>query len=323
MNHYASLIACRSKVSTRSNSSVDVWSPTSKMEKPGPSFISENTSEKRFIGTDKISEILNDSDSDGSFSEISDDDTCKVSSPFGSSSSSEEEEEEVVQPEPDRGTKRKRRTLPKRANTDFELGWTEQIQTVQKPAFSGVPGINKNYQITQDSSPWDIFEIFFSPEMFKLMQKETNRYAKQQINKKKQEGPLSSKSVFALWKAVSLREIKIFFAIIIHMGVLHKSSLRDYWSFRPIIHTPYAASVGMSRDRFLAILTMFHLNDNVAKAARGQPGYDPLFKIRPVIDTLHQISGRLHTGRTADHRQGNMPISRAYILSCVYQRKTP
>jgi len=31
---------------------------------------------------------------------------------------------------------------------------------------------------------------------------------------------------------------------------------------------------------------MFHLNDNDAKAARGQPGYDPLFKIRPEIDTL-------------------------------------
>ena len=70
------------------------------------------------------------------------------------------------------------------------------------------------------------------------------------------------------------------------MSVLHKSSLRDYWSSRPIIHTPYAASVGMSRDRFLAILTMFHLNNNDEKAARGQPDYDPLFKIRPVIDTL-------------------------------------
>jgi hypothetical protein len=31
---------------------------------------------------------------------------------------------------------------------------------------------------------------------------------------------------------------------------------------------------------------MFHLNNNDAKAATGQPGYDPLFKIRPVIDTL-------------------------------------
>ena len=70
------------------------------------------------------------------------------------------------------------------------------------------------------------------------------------------------------------------------MGVLRKSSVRDYWSSRPIIHTPYAASVGMSRDRFLTLLTMLHLNSNDAKAARGQPDYDPLFKIRPIIDTL-------------------------------------
>ena len=70
------------------------------------------------------------------------------------------------------------------------------------------------------------------------------------------------------------------------MSLLCKSSLRDYWSSHPIIHTQYASSVGMSRDRFLALLTMFHLNNNDAKAARGQPVYDPLFKIRPVIDTL-------------------------------------
>ena len=85
------------------------------------------------------------------------------------------------------------------------------------------------------------------------------------------------------------------------MSVLYELSLRDYSSSRPIIHTPQVASVAVSRDRFIAIFTMFHLNNNDAKAARGQPGYDPLFKIRPVIDTRHQISGRLHTRRTVDH----------------------
>jgi hypothetical protein len=45
---------------------------------------------------------------------------------------------------------------------------------VQKPAFCRVSGINTNFDITQDSSPWHIFEIFFSPEMFRLIQKETN-----------------------------------------------------------------------------------------------------------------------------------------------------
>jgi hypothetical protein len=126
--------------------------------------------QKIFIGNDTISEIVNGSDSDvGNFSELSDD-TCDVISPFSSSSSSEE----VIQPEPGRGRKRTCRALPKRKDTDFELGWKEQIQMVQKPAFSGVSGINKNFNVRQNSSPMDIFEIFFSPEMFKLIQKETN-----------------------------------------------------------------------------------------------------------------------------------------------------
>ena len=197
------------------------------MENPGPSCSAENTSKKMFIGTDKISEILNDSDSDvGGCSELSDSDMCEVNSPISNSSSSEEEK--VVQPEPDRGRKRTCRAIPKRANIDFEFGWKEQIQTFQKPASSGVPGINKNYCITQDSSPWDIFEIFFSPEMFKVIQKETNRHATQQIHKKKQEGSLKPKSVFAQWNTASLQEIEKFISVIIHMSVLRKSSVRDY-----------------------------------------------------------------------------------------------
>jgi len=105
---------------------------TSNMEKPGLSVSSENTSQKMFIGNDRISEIVNDSDSDGgNFSELSDSDTCKVHSPFSSSSSSSGKDEEIVQPEPDRGRKKTRRALPKWADIDFELGWKEQIQMVQ------------------------------------------------------------------------------------------------------------------------------------------------------------------------------------------------
>ena len=246
-----------------------------------------------FIRTDKISDILNDLVSDGgSFSELSDNNTCEVNSPFSSSSSSEEEED--VQPEPDRGRKRTR----KGANTDFELGWKEQIQTVQKATFSRVPGINKNLHTTQDSSPREIYETFFNPDIFKLIQKETNWNAPQQINKKKQEGPLKPKSVFAQWNRVPLQEIKKFFRIILHVGMLRKSSVRDYWSSHSITHTPYAASVGMSQDRFLALFTLFHLNNNDAKPAGGQPGCDPQFKIQPVIDTSQNFRMSTHWKNT-------------------------
>jgi hypothetical protein len=62
----------------------------SNMDVPLTSVRSNNISQKVFIGNDKISELVNDSDSNGgSFSEHSVD-MCEINSPFSRSSSSEE-----------------------------------------------------------------------------------------------------------------------------------------------------------------------------------------------------------------------------------------
>jgi len=76
-------------------------------------------------------------------------------------------------------------------------------------------------------------------------------------------------------------------------------------------------------DRFLALLTVFHLYKNEAKAARGQSGYDPQFKIWPILDTL------LSKFQDVCTPEEQLPIDKAichlrvYILSCLYQRKAP
>ena len=136
---------------------------------------------------------------------------------------------------------------------------------------------------------------------------------------KKQVGPLKPTSLFAWWNSVPLQETKKFFLIIIHMSMLRKSSLQDYWSLHPIIHTAYAASVEMSWNRFLALLTMFHMNNSDAKAAGGQPGYDPQFKIRPVIDTSQNF-------RMSTHRKNSWLSTGQYthfegIYSFVFMSK--
>lgn len=110
------------------------------------------------------------------------------------------------------------------------------------------------------------------------MYTEWNKQICNAANKEKEaRGPSETQICIFTVESSHIARNKKFFAIVIHMSVLRKSSLRDYWSLRPIIQTPYAASVGMSRDRFLAVLTMLHLNNNDAKAARGESDYDPLF----------------------------------------------
>ncbi len=43
----------------------------------------------------------------------------------------------------------------------------------------------------------------------------------------------------------------------------------------------------MTRDRFEAIVSCLHISDNQLQAKKGEPGYDKLYKIRPLLDLLN------------------------------------
>ena len=79
-----------------------------------------------------------------------------------------------------------------------------------------------------------------------------------------------------------------FIGISIAMGMLHLPRLKDYWSTNTILSTPWFPSV-MSRDRFLVILRYLHLVDSSQQRKKGEEGYDPLFKLRPLIDHLNAV----------------------------------
>jgi hypothetical protein len=92
--------------------------------------------------------------------------------------------------------------------------------------------------------------------------------------------------VYAQWKEVSTHETKLFLAIVIHMCLVKKPSLRDNWTTQPILRTNYTTKVGMSGDRFLAILTMLHVHNNETRIPRVQPDYDPVHKVQPILNAL-------------------------------------
>lgn len=89
------------------------------------------------------------------------------------------------------------------------------------------------------------------------------------------------------WKPVVLAELKVFFGLVIGMGLVHKSSLPEYWSTDPMNDTPVFSKY-MSKDRFLGILSNLHLVDNTHAIPSGRVGHDPLYKIRPFISLLDE-----------------------------------
>jgi len=68
-----------------------------------------------------------------------------------------------------------------------------------------------------------------------------------------------------------------------------KSSISSYWSLHHINRTPGLKEV-MSRNRFQLLSSFLHFCDNEQRISQGQEGYDPLFKIKPLIDVLKPFS---------------------------------
>ena len=111
---------------------------------------------------------------------------------------------------------------------------------------------------------------------------ETNRYAHQETEKK---SPLPQFSRLRNWKDVSLHELKVFFGLIVAMGMTRKTSIDEYWSTDETNSTPLFSKM-MAKDRFLLILANLHLVDNEQVADQ----HDPLFKVRPILCHSYRIN---------------------------------
>ena len=69
------------------------------------------------------------------------------------------------------------------------------------------------------------------------------------------------------------------------MGLLKLPQIRDYWSKHEILATLWFPAI-MSRDHHFQIIQYFHLVDSSQQKKKGEPGYDPLYKVRPLLDHL-------------------------------------
>ncbi|KAE9542300.1 hypothetical protein AGLY_003427 [Aphis glycines] len=86
-------------------------------------------------------------------------------------------------------------------------------------------------------------------------------------------------------KPAFFNEMKQFLGINILMGIKKLPSYRDYWSSICEIRDTYIASK-MPVNRFGWYLSKLHMNDNSLIKSRNEPGFDKLFKIRPILDIL-------------------------------------
>ena len=69
------------------------------------------------------------------------------------------------------------------------------------------------------------------------------------------------------------------------MGIARLPQLELYWSTKHELTRQHIADV-MPLVRFQQILRFLHLNDSEKQLTVDQPGYDPLFKVRKLLDIV-------------------------------------
>ncbi|XP_005091401.1 piggyBac transposable element-derived protein 4 [Aplysia californica] len=158
--------------------------------------------------------------------------------------------------------------------------WSETLRDVRLEPFQEPVGPLHN--LDENSKPIDFFHLFVPPTFLDEIVVQTNLYAEQcQNNKGKRD---------TYWKAVTVSDIRKFLYLNIMFGIHHVPDSRLYWSVDPVLRVPAVADV-MSRQRFEKINQYFHLNDSTKMPNRGEENYDPLFKLRPLLDTVRTACG--------------------------------
>ena len=152
-------------------------------------------------------------------------------------------------------------------NTQNELLWTSITHDVDNHPFV------RNVGPTLSESD-NVFTKFFSNELVAYIVEQTNKYAKECLEKN---------DCSDHWET-NEAEIWAFIGFTIMMGLNRCSNLYDYWSTKPIFHCfPIASRI--TRQRFMEIKRYLHFADNSNIIPRGEEGYK-LAKIRPVIEAV-------------------------------------
>lgn len=88
------------------------------------------------------------------------------------------------------------------------------------------------------------------------------------------------------WSPLTVPELKAFLGVSILMGIARLPSTSDYWSQQCLLGDFPIITNAFPRNCFWAIVWNLYFNDNSQAAPRGDPNFDKLHKVRPLIDKL-------------------------------------
>ena len=168
-----------------------------------------------------------------------------------------------------------------------DQAFSDRLHSVDVDAFREPTG--PRHTLLSDATEVAYFMLLFTLEIIANIVTETNRYAAQcQAARDVRD---------TAWYDTTVDEMKAYLAINIMMGIHVLPEIDNYWSSDDFLGVRGIMNV-MARNRFKKLTQYFHLNNNDTAVARGETGYDPLHKVRPLISaTSNTFARRYRPGR--------------------------
>lgn len=189
------------------------------------------------------------------------------------------------------------------ANTESEDEWSsddtgiessdssdDEIELTTPPTWSNhtqglrnLPFLGENkllVDIPGNNRPIDWFLLLLDDVFLEMICRQTNLYAIQLFCKP----ATSEQSRITRWKELEVSELKVFIALLLHMGTITLNRLQDYWKGHWLFNLP-CFRAHMSRDRFLLIMRCLYFSKVYSE---GQPpSTNRLEKIADVVDYVN------------------------------------
>ena len=151
--------------------------------------------------------------------------------------------------------------------------WLNEPNEVADFRFNEQPGLKI---AMERKHKLDFFNLFVTDEFINMLVVETNRYANQEIDRRR---PLQPNSRYKSWQPIDAVEMKKFIGILYLMGIVRLPTIELYWS-RDVLYRFNGFCSVMSRNRFQEILRFWHFADNNIEVSR-------LDKVMPLVDQLN------------------------------------
>lgn len=165
------------------------------------------------------------------------------------------------------------------SQVDVSTGTHISLNNIPSFTQQNKPSVNFDSKLT----PVETFNKFFPQTIYSLVAEQTNLYASQCFDVTTD---IPKRSRLHSWKDITENHVKAFIATQIGMGMVDKATEESYFqdSFW-LTKTPAFTKI-FSRDSYQLIKSFLHFNDNAEQKPKGDPEYDPLYKVRPLIDIV-------------------------------------